>query len=85
MKRINELQDKPQGANEEVATITATPTVINKETNKDHESESEDNNVKNEISEEKAARIFPLNLISNRFKLKDSSALKGRYLARILS
>ena len=77
MKRISELQDKPQGANEEVATITATPTVINKETNKDHDSKSEDNNVKNEISEDRAARIFPLNLISNRFKLKDSSVLKG--------
>ncbi|XP_003703357.2 protein ABHD18 isoform X1 [Megachile rotundata] len=77
MKRINELQDKSEGANKKVDTITATETVINKETNQDGASENEDNNIKNEITEEKAARIFPLNLISNRFKLKDLSALKG--------
>lgn len=72
MKRVIELKKKPDGTNEEVQAITASETVIN-----DCDSRNVDNTFKHEIAEEKAARIFPLNLLSNKFKLKDSNALKG--------
>lgn len=43
-----------------------------------YESKNDSNQLQRQIAEEKAAaKIFPLNLISNRFKPKDPNALKG--------
>ena len=79
MKRVNEVKEKSEGASEEANTTTATETVIdNNKLNEDCDSQNGDNNLKIQVAEEKAAaKIFPLSLISNRFKPKDSNGLKG--------
>ncbi|XP_043259503.1 protein ABHD18 isoform X1 [Colletes gigas] len=78
MNRVNELKEKSESVNKETDTATAIQTVINTKSNKKCEFENNDNKLKKEVVEEKeAAKIFPLSLISNRFKLKDSNALKG--------
>ncbi|KAG6796556.1 protein ABHD18 isoform X1 [Apis mellifera caucasica] len=74
MKRVNELKKMTENVTKKVNTITASETVIN---NRDYDEQNKDNTLKNEIAEEKAARIFPLNILSNKFKLKDSSTHKG--------
>lgn len=79
MKRLDELKQKSDVGTEEVGSITASETVINNKRFKDCDSKTGDNNLTNQIAEERAARIFPLNLLSNKFKLRDSNALKGRY------
>lgn len=66
-----------ENVTKKVNTITASETVIN---NRDYDEQNKDNTLKNEIAEEKAARIFPLNILSNKFKLKDSSTHKGMYI-----
>lgn len=46
------------------------------------ESENENNQLQCQIAEEKAAaKIFPLSLISNKFKPKDPNALKGKSIS----
>lgn len=76
MKRVNELKEKSQDINSETQPITATQTVIDKKLNTYCDSQNEEN-LKEQVAEEKAAaKIFPLNLISSRFKLKDSNVLK---------
>ncbi|XP_076179030.1 protein ABHD18 isoform X2 [Ptiloglossa arizonensis] len=81
MTRVNELKENSEGGNEEINkkinTTTATQTVVDSKLNKSCEFSNEDNKLETQITNEKAAaKIFPLNLISNRFKLKDSNALK---------
>ncbi|XP_076665583.1 protein ABHD18 isoform X1 [Andrena cerasifolii] len=79
MKRVNEVKEKSEGASEEVNTATATQTVIdNDKLNEECDSQNVDNNLKIQVAEEKAAaKIFPLSLLSDRFKPKDSNGLKG--------
>ncbi|KZC14353.1 Uncharacterized protein C4orf29 like protein [Dufourea novaeangliae] len=68
MNRVNELKKD---------SLTATQTVIDNKLHNPSDSRTEDNNLKKQYVEEKAAaKMFPLNLLSNRFKLKDSNALK---------
>ncbi|XP_076665584.1 protein ABHD18 isoform X2 [Andrena cerasifolii] len=78
MKRVNEVKEKSEGASEEVNTATATQTVIdNDKLNEECDSQNVDNNLKIQVAEEKAAaKIFPLSLLSDRFKPKDSNGLK---------
>ncbi|XP_053977842.1 protein ABHD18 isoform X2 [Hylaeus volcanicus] len=78
MNRVNELKVKSEDANKETDGNTDTRTVIDSKSNKGCEFRNEDNKLKEQVAEEKAAaKIFPLSLISNKFKQKDSSALKG--------
>lgn len=77
MKRINELKQMSDDDTKEVCTTTAIETVINNKYN-NNELQNQDNTLKNQIAEEKAARIFPLNILSNKLKLKDANAIKGR-------
>lgn len=85
MSRVNQLQEKSEGANKESDSSNATQTVIDNKLNYSCNTQIEDNNSKYQCNEERAAAgIFPLNLISNRFKLKDSNALKGRYFYRFI-
>ncbi|XP_053977843.1 protein ABHD18 isoform X3 [Hylaeus volcanicus] len=77
MNRVNELKVKSEDANKETDGNTDTRTVIDSKSNKGCEFRNEDNKLKEQVAEEKAAaKIFPLSLISNKFKQKDSSALK---------
>ncbi|CAK9824951.1 Protein ABHD18 [Anthophora retusa] len=92
MKRVNELKEKSDGTTKEVGTtIIAPETVINNKEcqscdednniksqteENNFKNKSEDNNLKSQIAEEKAARIFPLKLLSSKFKLRDSNALE---------
>ncbi|XP_031838924.1 protein ABHD18 isoform X2 [Nomia melanderi] len=77
MNRVNQLQEKSEGANKESDSSNATQTVIDNKLNYSCNTQIEDNNSKDQCNEERAAaKIFPLNLISNRFKSKDSNALK---------
>ncbi|XP_053995906.1 protein ABHD18 isoform X4 [Hylaeus anthracinus] len=78
MNRVNELKVKSEDANKETDGNTDTQTVIDSKSNNGCEFQNEDNKLKEQVAEEKAAaKIFPLSLISNKFKQKDSSALKG--------
>lgn len=83
MKRVNELKKMTENVTNKVNTITASETVINNRDYKNYDGQNKDNTLKNEIAEEKAARIFPLNILSNKFKLKDSSTHKGMYIFSI--
>ncbi|XP_053995905.1 protein ABHD18 isoform X2 [Hylaeus anthracinus] len=77
MNRVNELKVKSEDANKETDGNTDTQTVIDSKSNNGCEFQNEDNKLKEQVAEEKAAaKIFPLSLISNKFKQKDSSALK---------
>ncbi|KAK9308401.1 hypothetical protein QLX08_001579 [Tetragonisca angustula] len=73
MKRINELKQMSDDTTKEVCTTTATETVINNKEYSNNELQNQDNTLKNQIAEEKAARIFPLNILSNKLKLKDAN------------
>lgn len=85
MKRVDRLRRESNKNNEDnTRAITDTkstkPIINNNDNNIPTESESKSDNLQlqHQIAEEKAAaRIFPLNLISNRFKSKDPNALKG--------
>lgn len=79
MKRVNELNHMSDNTTEDVHTTTASETVINNKVHNDCDSQNQDNTLKNQVAEEKAARIFPLNILSNKFRIKDSNTLKGRY------
>ncbi|XP_043522419.1 protein ABHD18 isoform X2 [Frieseomelitta varia] len=76
MKRINELKEMSDDTTKEVCTTTATETVINNKEYSNSELQNQDNTLKNQIAEEKAARIFPLNILSNKLKLKDANTMK---------
>ncbi|XP_043584404.1 protein ABHD18 isoform X1 [Bombus pyrosoma] len=76
MKRVNELNHMSDNTIEDVHTTTASETVINNKVHNDCDSQNQDNTLKNQVAEEKAARIFPLNILSNKFRLKDSNTLK---------
>ncbi|EZA47142.1 hypothetical protein X777_16607 [Ooceraea biroi] len=92
MKRVNKLRkeynnEKTNKDNNTVAE-NGTNSIDNIDNNKidnndnkisaQSEDKSENNKLQHQIAEEKAAaKIFPLNLISNRFKSKDPNTLKG--------
>lgn len=84
MKRINKLREESKESNGDNNT---TGDAISTNSTNNHsninvsiecESKNDSNQLQCQIAEEKAAaKIFPLNLISNRFKPKDPNALKG--------
>jgi len=84
MKRINKLRNEFNKSNEDNNTIddaVSSNSIDNRSdinVSLECESKTDSNQLQHQIAEEKAAaRIFPLNLISNRFKSKDPNALKG--------
>ncbi|XP_076231647.1 protein ABHD18 isoform X3 [Calliopsis andreniformis] len=80
MKRVNELKEKSEDIDNKMQTTATTQAVIDKKLNSYCDSQNKEN-LKKQVAEEKAAaKMFPLNLISSRFKLKDSNALKGKYV-----
>ncbi|XP_018353516.1 PREDICTED: protein ABHD18 isoform X2 [Trachymyrmex septentrionalis] len=83
MKRINKLRNEFNKSNEDNNTIddaVSSNSIDNRSdinVSLECESKTDSNQLQHQIAEEKAAaRIFPLNLISNRFKSKDPNALK---------
>lgn len=86
MKRVYKLKKESKESNEDNNTtsdVISTNSIDNhNDINITTESESKkgSNQLQYQIAEEKAAaKIFPLNLLSSRFKSKDPNALKGRY------
>jgi len=87
MKRVDKLRKESKESNEDNNTTGDTISTnsindVNHDVNISTEWESKnDSQLQHQIAEEKAAaKIFPLNLISNRFKSKDPNALKGTIL-----
>lgn len=86
MKRVDKLREESKESNED-NNITSDANSTNSIDNRsninittENESRNDSSQLQRQIAEEKAAaKIFPLNLISNRFKTKDPNALKGRY------
>lgn len=89
MERVKELKSKSDNENEvsghvsesnnERVPETATETVIDSKLD-NNSTRNGDNNLEHNLAAEKAAaKIFPLNLISSKFKLKDLNSLKGKY------
>ncbi|XP_011055351.1 PREDICTED: uncharacterized protein C4orf29 isoform X2 [Acromyrmex echinatior] len=81
MKRVNKLRKEFNESNEDNNTISdaiSTNSIDNRnEINVSIESKNDSNQLQYQIAEEKAAaKIFPLNLISNRFKSKNPNTLK---------
>lgn len=78
MARINRIRDESQTTNTQLKStknvlIDVDPSNGNIEENNNNKPENY------QIDEEKAAaKLFPLNLISNRFKSSDADALKGK-------
>ncbi|XP_025153358.1 protein ABHD18 isoform X4 [Harpegnathos saltator] len=82
MNRVDKLRRESNGSNKDntMVDVNSTNSVNNSDNNIFVKSESidENNQLQYQIAEEKAAaKIFPLNLISNRFKSKDLNILKG--------
>lgn len=85
MQRVDKLKEESNESyndnNTVVDTRNGTNSINNNSDNNTSakcESTNESNQLQCQIAEEKAdAKIFPLNLISNKFKSKDSYALKG--------
>jgi len=92
MKRVYKLREESKESNED-NNITSDAISTNSIDNRSDINITTENETKNyssqlqrQIAEEKAAaKIFPLNLISNRFKTKDPNALKGRYQFHIIN
>lgn len=88
MNRVNELKNESKGNNADnnqtINNLDNTNSVnIDNDNNVSTKSESKDesNQLQCQIAEEKAAaKIFPLSLISNRFKSKDPDTLKGKLI-----
>ncbi|XP_011141314.1 protein ABHD18 isoform X3 [Harpegnathos saltator] len=81
MNRVDKLRRESNGSNKDntMVDVNSTNSVNNSDNNIFVKSESidENNQLQYQIAEEKAAaKIFPLNLISNRFKSKDLNILK---------
>ncbi|CAL7945289.1 unnamed protein product [Xylocopa violacea] len=74
MKRVNELKNKPDGADEEVGTITASETVINDKECKDCDSRNKDNTLKNEIVDEEVHTITASETMINNKECKNSDS-----------
>lgn len=73
--------DESNEDNNTTGDVTSTNSIDNRNnSNVSTESKNGSSQLQCQIAEEKAAaKIFPLNLISNRFKSKDPNALKGTY------
>lgn len=77
MKRVDKLR-KEYNTKEEDGR-NSMDNNSDKTISKDKESRSDNGQLQRQIAEEKAAaRVFPLNLISSRFKSKDPNVLKGK-------
>ncbi|XP_033326858.2 protein ABHD18 isoform X2 [Megalopta genalis] len=77
MERVIELEGTSENANQNSDTSKNNQTVIENKLKNGCDTKIEDNNLKKQAAEGKTAtKIFPLNLISDRFKFKDSNALK---------
>lgn len=84
MKRVNKLKKEFNESNEDnnaIGDAISTNSIDNRrniDVSIECESKNDSNQLQHQIAEEKAAaKIFPLNLISNRFKSKDPNSLKG--------
>lgn len=81
MARVNELRARHNNETESTncdENSTTDETVIENKLQSNCDNESEVDKISSQLIEEKAAaRIFPLNLISNKFKTKDLNILKG--------
>lgn len=87
MKRINKLRKESEENckdNNIVDMKNDTNSINNNSDNNisaKYESKNENSQLQRQIAEEKAAaKIFPLNLISNKFKPKDPNTLKGKLI-----
>lgn len=88
MNRVNKLRKESSESNKDNTTIVIDANSTNSTDNINDnnifvESRSKNRNsqLQRQIAEEKAAaKIFPLNLISNRFKSKDPNTLKGKLI-----
>lgn len=84
MKRVDKLQREFKETDDNKFHVNSTNSAENGNDNNSStecESKNENSLLQCQIAEEKAAaKIFPLNLISNRFKPKDPNALKGKFL-----
>lgn len=87
MKRIDKLQKESEENckdNNIVDMKNGTNSINNNSDNNisvKYESENENSQLQCQIADEKAAaKVFPLNLISNKFKPKDPNALKGKLI-----
>ncbi|XP_011871315.1 PREDICTED: uncharacterized protein C4orf29 isoform X2 [Vollenhovia emeryi] len=78
MKRVDKLREESNGDNNTTGDATSTNSIDNPSgVNVTAESKSDSSQLQCLIAEEKAAaKIFPLNLISSKFKPKESNALK---------
>ncbi|XP_018305563.1 protein ABHD18 isoform X2 [Mycetomoellerius zeteki] len=83
MKRVNKLKKEFNESNEDnnaIGDAISTNSIDNRrniDVSIECESKNDSNQLQHQIAEEKAAaKIFPLNLISNRFKSKDPNSLK---------
>lgn len=91
MQRVDKLKEESNESyndnNTVVDTRNGTNSINNNSDNNTSakcESTNESNQLQCQIAEEKAdAKIFPLNLISNKFKSKDSYALKGKSIINL--
>lgn len=86
MNRVDKLRRESNENDTRIAIETDSTNSINYDGgNKvavESEYKSESNQLQRQIAEEKAAaKIFPLNLISSRFKAKDPNALKGKSIS----
>jgi len=84
MKRVNKLRKEFNESNEDnnaIGYAVSTNSIDNRSDiniSIECESKNASNQLQHQIAEEKAAaKIFPLNLISNRFKSKNPNTLKG--------
>lgn len=89
MKRVDKLRKESEEDYKDNNTLGDTENgtnSINNNSNNNisakYESKNESNQLQQQIAEEKAAaKIFPLNLISNKFKPKDPNTLKGKSIS----
>lgn len=92
MNRVDKLREESKESNEDnniMSNAISTNSIDNRSdiniTTED-KPKNDSGSLQRQITEEKAAaKIFPLNLISNRFKTKDLNALKGRYQSHIIN
>lgn len=91
MTRVDKLRKESKqsnGDNNTTSDSISTNSIDNRNvTNVITENEPKNNSsqLQHQIAEEKAAaKIFPLNLISNRFKSKDPNALKGNCIINLM-
>ena len=88
MTRIDRLKFESKKSNEEQMTGKDSGKLNNCDNTHNKSDKIQKKKVENEqVAEEKAAAdLFPLNLISNRFKNADSESLKGKpYMLRVVT